>query len=729
MISNLILIYYAPLLLSTLRTNMETVNLEYSTKNIPIAQPKEYMKCLLEKTESFLRRVRWKAYHFLNPRTSDAQTEETFGFHTNNSPQPIKELKEFEDRMFTLIQNIDFKHTENDFQNKLSQDSKKIRSDENLLIAADKTTNFYRTTTSAYKDLLDKAITKSYKKAPTNSSSKIISSEKKIAKNLNLDNRIDSLTEKNCFITLKDHKPNFANNPTCRLINPSKSEIGIISKKILQRINAKVVAAAELNQWKNSNAVIDWFKAIPNKPSHSFVTFDVVDFYPSISEELLSKALSFAEQHDQITDDEKHIIFQTKKSLLFNEDTAWCKKDSDTNSLFDVTMGSFDGAETCELVGAYLLSKLTPEYHNNIGLYRDDGLAALNKTPREIENIKKNICQVFKDNNLKITIEANKKSVNFLDLTLDLRTGTYKPFNKPGNIPQYVHRHSNHPPSILKSLPETINKRLSNISSDKQAFDATVKPYQEALKRSGHNYNLHFNPQPPKPKRTRSRNVIWFNPPYSANVATNIGQKFLNIIDQCFPQNNPLRKAFNKNNLKLSYSCMPNMKNLISGHNNQLLNPTTATNNETETDNLCNCRNKELCPLPGKCQTQSIVYQARVIRVDNGKEETYVGLTAGSFKTRFNNHNYSFRNPTHKNSTELSKHIWKLKDANVQHSIKWKIVKKCRAYSSKSKKCNLCLYEKFIIVCHPNLCTLNSRNELISTCRHRRKYLLSHQIM
>ena len=76
-------------------------------------------------------------------------------------------------------------------------------------------------------------------------------------------------------------------------------------------------------------------------------------------------------------------------------------------------MGSFDGAETCELVGAYLLSQLSAEYGNDIGLYRDDGLAAFDKPPREIESIKKGICKVSSNNNLKITIEANKKCVSY----------------------------------------------------------------------------------------------------------------------------------------------------------------------------------------------------------------------------------------------------------------------------------------------------------------------------
>ena len=228
---------------------------------------------------------------------------------------------------------------------------------------------------------------------------------------------------------------------------------------------------------------------------------------------------------------------QAKRSLLFSRNTTWCKKT--TKSLFDVTMESFDGAETCELVGSYLLSKLAPEYGNDIGLYRDDGLAAFNKTPRETENIKKHICKVFSDHNLKLTIEANKKCVNYLDITLDLRSASYKPYMKPGNTPQYVNRESNHPPSILRSIPQARNNRLSNISSDKQSFDSAIPPYQEALQKSGYDYKLDYNPQPPKPKRSRSRNIIWFNPPYNSNVITNIGYKFLQAIDDSFPPNHP----------------------------------------------------------------------------------------------------------------------------------------------------------------------------------------------
>ena len=88
-------------------------------------------------------------------------------------------------------------------------------------------------------------------------------------------------------------------------------------------------------------------------------------------------------------------------------------------------MGSYDEAETCELVGCYLLSQLKQIPGIEVGLYRDYGLAILNHTPREMEKAKKQICQIFANNNLKITVDASKKVVNFLVVTLDLNTGKF----------------------------------------------------------------------------------------------------------------------------------------------------------------------------------------------------------------------------------------------------------------------------------------------------------------
>ena len=121
---------------------------------------------------------------------------------------------------------------------------------------------------------------KSDKKIPRETAASVERTSKSIATRLNLADRksINTTVKREAFITLKDHKPNFHNNPTFRLINPSKSEIGKISKQILDRINHKVIESIGLNQWKNTEAVLKWFKNIPNKNLYSFISFDVVDF-------------------------------------------------------------------------------------------------------------------------------------------------------------------------------------------------------------------------------------------------------------------------------------------------------------------------------------------------------------------------------------------------------------------------------------------------------------------
>ena len=148
--------------------------------------------------------------------------------------------------------------------------------------------------------------------------------------------------------------------------------------------------------------------------------FDICEFYPSISEKLLKKALEFAKQHVNISEQEIRIILQTKKGLLFSNKEVWVKKGQKP---FDVTMGSWDGAEVCDLVGLYLLAQLS-DLNLDIGLYRDDGLCVSTLNARQTEIAKKKLCSIFKDNGLNITAEANMKSVDFLDVNLNLETGT-----------------------------------------------------------------------------------------------------------------------------------------------------------------------------------------------------------------------------------------------------------------------------------------------------------------
>ena len=131
--------------------------------------------------------------------------------------------------------------------------------------------------------------------------------------------------------------------------------------------------------------------------------------------------------------------------LLFNNGNAWIKKD---NSSFDVTMGSYDGAEVCELVGLFILNGLGNTYgKENIGLYRDDGLAVFkNITGPQADRIRKDITRHFKTHGLNITIQTNLKIVNFLDVTFNLNNATYYPYRKPNDHPLYINVESNHPP-------------------------------------------------------------------------------------------------------------------------------------------------------------------------------------------------------------------------------------------------------------------------------------------
>ena len=140
---------------STLRESaMEKFNIGYSTKNIHLPSRKDYPQRLIEKTEQ-LRRMRWKAHFFLNPDTTSIP-KETYGFKSTKNPPPIEELKDLEDDMLKMIQSVKFKQGNNPFLNKLKEETDHIKSEPKLLIAVDKTTNFYKLEPSTYNDLLEK---------------------------------------------------------------------------------------------------------------------------------------------------------------------------------------------------------------------------------------------------------------------------------------------------------------------------------------------------------------------------------------------------------------------------------------------------------------------------------------------------------------------------------------------------------------------------------------------
>ena len=212
--------------------------------------------------------------------------------------------------------------------------------------------SYYKVPVEKYKKLMFENVTKLYKRGDDNLERTTNLKMKQLADQLDIADRIDILAPQPPYIKLKDHKRNFRQATPCRLINPCKTEIGKISKQILDRINKELVTKTRANQWKSTNAVLEWFKNVPTEDNSTFIIFDIINYYPSISKELLCKAIQFAEMHTEITPLEKEIIYEAKNSILFHDNKPWIKKDG--NGAFDVTMGSWDGAETCELIGTYL---------------------------------------------------------------------------------------------------------------------------------------------------------------------------------------------------------------------------------------------------------------------------------------------------------------------------------------------------------------------------------------
>ena len=142
--------------------------------------------------------------------------------------------------------------------------------------------------------------------------------------------------------------------------------------------------------------------------------------------------------------------------MLFQNSEPWVKKLE--NEHFDVTMGCYYSAELCELVGSFILNKLTSIVKkSDISVYREDRLGIFyNVSKPEIEREQKVLFKVFKECGLTITIQCSLKTVDFLNVTFDLNNNAYKSFRKDSNKPIYINKHSNHPPSILKHLPNQL---------------------------------------------------------------------------------------------------------------------------------------------------------------------------------------------------------------------------------------------------------------------------------
>ena len=336
--------------------------------------------------------------------------------------------------------------------------------------------------------------------------------------------------------------------------------------------------------------------------------------------------------------------------------------------------------------------------------------------------------KLFRENGLKIEVETNVTMTNYLDIHFDLQKGEHRPYKK--DEPLYVNAASNHPKSVIKAIPETVNRRISKLSSSKKIFEEESESYQEILKQCGYNYKMEYRPpQAKEKKKSRARRVTYFNPPFSNTVKTNVGKEFFAIMEECFPKSHALSKFFNKNTLKISYSTCKNMKGYLDSHNRKVLN------SNKRNDPPCQC--EEPCPLDGKCGAKDIVYGANVTALDNYLMMTYYGLTSREFKRtgprggkygRYYEHLHAIENEESTHSTKLSNYVWKLKKAGRPYKIDWFIQSRAPETTSSSKKCMLCIKEKTAIARHEDCNTLlNSRTEILSKCIHRNSFELRRQ--
>ena len=383
-------------------------------------------------------------------------------------------------------------------------------------------------------------------------------------------------------------------------------------------------------------------------------------------------------------------------------------------------MGSFYGAELCELVGLFILNNISSIFTaGRYGLYRDDGLAVVRKTRRcnliKAEALIKNKMKTI---GFDITIESGAHTTDFLDVALDLQLNTFHPFKKPNSKTLYVNRHSNHPPHITKAIPRMVHQRLCRLSKDLAAFSGHSSEHINELERSGYETrDLSFKKPDKKKKKKRKRKIFYYHPPFCKSVQTNFGKVFRRLVERHFTPDHHLYKIFNKNTLKISYSCLPNIKSIIAAHNKKLIgkDPTGGGASAPK----CNCKRKAECPLEGKCLTKNIVYMAIVtVPSSNTACRVYVGSTSQTFKQRLYKHTASFKKEDPNNTTTLSRYINKLQKNNTEYKIKWSTIRQSNQFKRSTRFCTLCNLEKMAIALAEKKTLLNSRNELVSKCVH-----------
>ena len=166
----------------TYPTNMEVKNLGYSLKNIIPIPTKQHLKYMIDKVESFITRLRWKACFFEKPDQCNSNNSTSFGFESNIKPPQSEKLTPFENGLYDIVWSIRFKSVRSNIQSMLKEDLNKIKSSRNLLVFADKTRNLYEMPPDQYKRWLNNNILKAYHKVDSNAKWSINKEAKELSK-------------------------------------------------------------------------------------------------------------------------------------------------------------------------------------------------------------------------------------------------------------------------------------------------------------------------------------------------------------------------------------------------------------------------------------------------------------------------------------------------------------------------------------------------------------------
>ena len=181
--------------------------------------------------------------------------------------------------------------------------------------------------------------------------------------------------------------------------------------------------------------------------------------------------INFTENHTSISQENIRIIKLRRKSVLFYNNKPWKKKEHDSS--FDITIGSYDGVELCELIGLYIQSLLEITLEKDqMGLYLDYGLIIhRNINSQQTDKIRKKILSIFKSIDFKVKITTNLTEVYFLDVTFNLERNTYRPHKKLNDNLTYFNASSNDPPQIIKHFTQTISERLCKNFESVEIFE------------------------------------------------------------------------------------------------------------------------------------------------------------------------------------------------------------------------------------------------------------------